>query len=120
MKEVAGKAIQLRSAEFGERAGEFLGDATEQLKNLFADFKAKRGSAATFSQFESYVHSFASLVRTGQELYQLDQPAATQHLMIHLQSELAAVRLPAQLSSSTADEVIDVETVTNQPHNPSK
>src|SRR6187401_3053454 len=61
VKEVAGKAIQLRSAEFGERAGEFLGEATEQLKSLFADFKAKRGAAATVSEFETYVGSFATL-----------------------------------------------------------
>jgi hypothetical protein len=115
VKEIAGKAIQARSAELGERAAEFLGETTDQLKMLLADFKAKRGTAATFSEFESYVDSFATLVRTGQELYQLDQPAATQHLTLHLQSELAPV-LPHQLPGSN-DEIVEVETVTNPHHN---
>ena len=75
VKEIAGAALQRSSAELGARAAEFMGESTEQLKALLADFKDKRGPTATLADFERYVETFATLIKTGRELYGLDQRA---------------------------------------------
>ena len=108
MNEIAVKALRLYSEEFGAAAAAFLGESTEQLKMLLADFKARKGEAATLAEFETYVDTFRTLVTTGREIFQLKEPDTSIHQQIRIGHYSSLPQLP---ENSTSEEIIDVSTI---------
>ena len=72
VKEIAGRSLQERQQELGQRGGDFVIQSAEQLRCLLDDFIERRGLVRSMAEFDTLVDSFSRLVRTGRELYGFD------------------------------------------------
>ncbi|MDA7510607.1 DUF1804 family protein [Verrucomicrobia bacterium] len=72
VKEIAGRSLQERQQELGQRAGDFVIQSAEQLRGLLDDFIERRGLVKSMAEFDTLVDAFSTLVRTGRELYGFD------------------------------------------------
>ena len=72
VKEIAGRSLQERQQELGQRGGDFVIQSAEQLRCLLNDFIERRGRVRSMAEFDTLVDSFSKLVRTGRELYGFD------------------------------------------------
>ena len=72
VKEIAGRSLQERQQELGQRGGDFVIQSAEQLRCLLYDFIERRGLVRSMAEFDTLVDSFSKLVRTGRELYGFD------------------------------------------------
>jgi len=73
VKDIATQTLKDRQEVLGERAGDFIVQSAEQLKGLIDDLVERRGNVRSTAEFDKLVDSFATLVRTGRELYGIDR-----------------------------------------------
>jgi hypothetical protein len=72
VQEIAGRSLQERQQELGQRASDFVIQSAEQIRGLLNDFIERRGLVRSMAEFDTLVDSFSTLVRTGRELYGFD------------------------------------------------